>query len=231
MILPCIDLMSGKAVQLVGGRRKALEVDDPLSLLGRFAGFREFQIIDLDAALSQGDNDSLVQELCARVSCRVGGGVRSVDRGRQLLEAGARKVIVGSAAFSSQGVRHPFLSELSEALGPERIILALDSEGGRIVVQGWRKQLPYGAVEILRSLESYCREFLYTCVDQEGQMQGTDLQILRSLRQHTRHDITAAGGISTLEEIQQLNELGIHAALGMALYTGKLPVSELLKLA
>jgi len=227
MISPCIDLMDGKAVQLVRGRDKALEREDALAQLDAFTGFPEVQVIDLDAALGRGANDALVRRLCERAACRVGGGVRSVERAREVAAAGARKVIVGTAAFSADGVRADFLRGLRDAIGRERVMIALDSHGGRIVVKGWREATSLAAEDIVKGLEPYCGEFLCTYVDNEGTMTGTDLEWFGRLRGATSLPITAAGGIATMEEIDALDRMGIHAALGMAVYTGRLPLEEL----
>lgn len=229
MIIPCIDLMGGKAVQLVRGETKALE-REALAMLTEFAGFPEIQVIDLDAALGQGSNDALVQELCKQAVCRVGGGVRTVERAQQVAGAGARKVIVGTAAFSAAGVRHDFLVQMREAIGRDRLMLALDSREGRIVVKGWRESTNLTAEEVVRQMEPYCSEFLCTFVDREGTMTGTDLEWFARLRAATQLPITAAGGIHTIEEIRALASMGIHAALGMAVYTGKLGLDELRQL-
>jgi phosphoribosylformimino-5-aminoimidazole carboxamide ribonucleotide (ProFAR) isomerase len=218
--------MGGKAVQLVRGRFKALERDVP-AMLKQFAGFPEIQVIDLDAALEQGSNDWMVQELCKRAACRVGGGVRTVERALELVVAGARKVIVSSAAFSEAGIEHDFLKSLVKAIDRERIMIAVDSKAGRIVVKGWRRSTSLTAEEVVRQLEPYCGEFLCTFVDREGTMSGTDLDWFRRLRAATVLPITAAGGIHTMEEIRALSALGIHCAIGMAVYTGKLSLDEL----
>jgi phosphoribosylformimino-5-aminoimidazole carboxamide ribotide isomerase len=227
MIIPCIDLMEGKVVQLVQGKEKALEGDPPAEMLRRFARFPEIQVIDLDAAMGRGANDELVEFLAARAACRVGGGVRTIERARRLVAQGARKVIVGTAAFSSHGPNQGFLEMLAAAIGRERVIIALDSKDGRIVVKGWREATGFSAEEMVRRLEPYCSGFLCTYVDKEGMMQGTDLDWFRRLREATSLELTAAGGISTLEEIQELARLGIHAALGMAIYTGRLSLETL----
>jgi phosphoribosylformimino-5-aminoimidazole carboxamide ribotide isomerase len=226
MIIPCIDLMAGKAVQLVRGREKALECD-ALDQLERFLGFPEIQLIDLDAALGQGDNDALVTELCARGRCRVGGGVRTAERARRLTGAGAHRIIVGTAAFGSSGVNADFLENARAAVGRERLIVALDSEKGRIVVKGWREATAFSAEDVVRMLEPYCGEFLCTYVDREGTMSGTDLDWFRRLRAATALPITAAGGIYTMDEIRALDLMGVHAALGMAVYTGRLRLDDL----
>jgi phosphoribosylformimino-5-aminoimidazole carboxamide ribotide isomerase len=227
VIIPCIDLMDGKVVQLVQGREKALEGGTPAEMLQRFAAFPEIQVIDLDAAIGRGSNNGLVEFLAARARTRVGGGVRNVERARSLIACGAHKVIVGTAAFCAAGVNSAFLSELAEAIGRERVLVALDSKEGRIVVKGWREATSFTAEEVLASLEPYCGGFLCTYVDKEGMLEGTDLEWYRRLRAATSLELTAAGGITTVAEIRELARLGIHAALGMAIYTGRLNLDEL----
>ena len=227
MIIPCIDLMDGKVVQLVQGREKALEGPPPLEMLQRFAAFPEIQVIDLDAALGRGSNDALVELLASRAVARVGGGVRTAERARRLVDRGASKVIVGTAAFGAAGVNGAFLGELARAIGRGRVLVALDSQGGKIVVKGWREATGLTAEDVIRPLEPYCAGFLCTFVDREGTLEGTDLDWFRRLRALTGHELTAAGGISSLDEIRRLQALGIHSALGMAVYTGKLSLEEL----
>ena len=230
MIIPCIDLMGGKVVQLVQGREKALEGDPPLAMLEKFAAFAEIQVIDLDAAIGTGSNDGLVRLLASHARTRVGGGVRTVERAESLVEQGARKIIVGTSAFHADGIHVQFLTELVEAVGKERLIVALDSKGGRIVVKGWRESLALTAEQVLQSLEPFCSGFLCTYVDKEGMMQGTDLDWFRRLRAATRLELTAAGGITTLEEVRELLRINVHAALGMAIYTGRLDLGELARI-
>jgi phosphoribosylformimino-5-aminoimidazole carboxamide ribotide isomerase len=226
MIVPCIDLMDGKIVQLVRGRDKALELTDPDELLRRFSPFPEIQVIDLDAALNRGANHELVRYLCSRATCRVGGGVRSLERAQTLLEQGATKVIVGTSAFTSTGINEVFL----RTLPAKRTVIALDSKDGRIVVKGWREATPFTAEEVLRALEPYCSGFLCTYVDKEGMLQGTDLDWFRRLRATTSLEITAAGGITTLDEVRALLAMNVRAALGMAIYTGRLDLNDLKEL-
>ncbi len=227
MILPCIDLMDGKVVQLVQGREKALEGDPPLEMVKKFAAFPEIQVIDLDAAMGRGSNDDLVRLLAGAAAIRVGGGVRTAARARALVEQGARKVIVGTAAFHSGGVNREFLAEAVAAVGRERLVVALDSIEGRIVVKGWREATGLAAAEVMDQLEPYCSGFLCTYVDKEGMLQGTDLEWFRRLRAATSLELTAAGGITTMEEVRALAEMGVNAALGMAIYTGRLDLEEL----
>lgn len=222
MIIPCIDLMGGKVVQLIQGREKALEVDSPQVMLEKFAAFQEIQVIDLDAAMGTGANDHLVQLIASQAKCRIGGGVRSPDRALALIQQGAYKVIVGTAAFN-----RPVLEQISAAVGPDRLIVALDSKGGHVVIEGWRQSTPRTAEELIPELEPYCSGFLCTYVDKEGMLQGTDLAWFSSLRAATRMEITAAGGITTLEDIQALDALDIHSAVGMAIYTGRLSLETL----
>lgn len=221
MIIPCIDLMGGKAVQLVQGRDKALEAD-ALEMVEKFCAFPQLQLIDLDAATGAGSNDYLVARIATSATCRIGGGVRNAARAAKLIEQGAYRVIVGTAAFN-----RPVLEEIAARVGRERVVIALDSRGGRIVINGWRESTPLSAEEVIRDLELYCSGFLCTFVDKEGMMQGTDLNWFRRLRSATDHELTAAGGITTIEEIEALDALRIHAALGMAIYRGRLNLSEL----
>ena len=226
MLIPSIDLMGGKVVQLVQGRDKALEGDAPLAMLEKFAAFPEIQVIDLDAAMSQGSNHEIVELLASRARTRVGGGVRTAERFHQLIASGAHRVIVGTAAFLSGGIHTAFLSQLD----PTRTVIALDSKAGKIVVQGWRESTNLTAEQVVKLLEPYCSGFLCTDVDREGMMQGTDLDWFHRLRAATSHELTAAGGITTLDEIRQLTSLGIHCALGMAIYTGRLDLAELARM-
>jgi len=220
--------MDGKVVQLVQGREKALEADSPEEMLRRFAAFPQIQVIDLDAAMGRGANDELVEMLAAQAVTRVGGGVRTVARAQALIAQGAFRVIVGTSALNKDGPNHAFLQPLVDAIGRERIVLALDSKDGHIVVKGWREATEFTAEELIRQLDPYCSGFLCTYVDKEGMMQGTDLDWFRRLRACTDLELTAAGGITTIDDIQALDEMGIHAAVGMAIYTGRLNLKELL---
>ncbi len=227
MIIPCIDLMDGKVVQLVQGREKALEGGSPDEMLEKFHGFPVIQVIDLDAAIGQGANDAMVEYIAAKAHVRVGGGVRTAERARQLMEQGAKKVIVGTAAFSADGPNRALLTEIAEAVGAAKVLIAVDSKEGRIVVKGWREATNFTAEEMIRELEPYCGGFLCTYVDKEGMMQGTDLDWFKRLRDCTDLELTAAGGITTYDDIVALEKLNIHAALGMAIYTGRLDLERL----
>lgn len=214
--------MDGKVVQLVQGKEKALEGGSPAEMLRKFAAFPQIQVIDLDAAIGGGDNSTLVEFLANRAQCRVGGGVRSAGRAQKLIAQGAHRIIVGTAAFD-----RPVLEEIVAAVGPDRIVIALDSKGGRIVIKGWREGTDLSAEAVIRDFEPFCSGFLCTYVDKEGMMQGTDLDWFRRLRSVTDHEITAAGGITTMEDIDALEGINVHAALGMAIYTGRLKLSDL----
>jgi phosphoribosylformimino-5-aminoimidazole carboxamide ribotide isomerase len=227
MIIPCIDLMDGKVVQLVQGRDKALEGDSPEEMLRRFAAFPQIQVIDLDAAMGRGANDQLVEMLASKAVVRAGGGVRTVERAQTLIAEGAYRVIVGTSAFAAAGPDHAFLTSLLDGVGRGRIVLALDSKAGNIVVRGWREATTLTAEDVIHQLEPYCSGFLCTYVDKEGMMQGTDLDWFRRLRAATDLEITAAGGITTIEDIRALDEMNIHSAVGMAIYTGRLDLAEL----
>jgi len=231
LIFPCIDLMDGKVVQLVQGREKVLEADSPDEMLRRFAAFPQIQVIDLDAAMGRGANDELVEMLAAKTVTRVGGGVRTVARAQALIAQGAFRVIVGTSALNKEGPNRAFLQPLVDAIGRDRIVLALDSKDGRIVVKGWQEATAFTAEEVIRQLEPYCAGFLCTYVDKEGMMQGTDLDWFRRLRAATDLELTAAGGITTIEDIRALDEMGVHAAVGMAIYTGRLDLKKLSGLA
>ena len=225
MIIPCIDLMDGKVVQLIQGREKALErpVDE---MLAAFDGFPEIQVIDLDAAMGCGSNGGLVKYIAERATVRVGGGVRTLERAQELIEQGAYRVIVGTAAFSENGPNIGFLRELNS----ERTTIALDSKNGRVVVKGWQESTNWTALDMIARLEQYCSGFLCTYVDKEGMMQGTDLDWFESLRRATSHELTAAGGITTLDDVKALTAMGIHCAIGMSIYTGRLSLDDLRKL-
>ena len=223
MIIPCIDLMGRKVVQLVQGRDQALELPDPLAVLEAFRAYGELQVIDLDAAMGRAGQPDIVRELCRRKPCRVGGGVRSVERAQALVREGARKVIVGSAAFTKQGICATFLESLLAAVPRERVLIAVDCLGDRVAVHGWRETLAIGPREALPALEPYCSEFLCTYIDAEGRLEGTNLEWFRKLRALTQLPITAAGGVTTEDEICALDALGMNAALGMAIYRKVFP--------
>jgi phosphoribosylformimino-5-aminoimidazole carboxamide ribotide isomerase len=226
MLIPAIDLKDGAVVQLVQGERLAIRHDDVFAWVRRFERFPKVQVIDLDAAMGSGDNLVLVRQIAGALSCRVGGGIRSVERARDLLAAGAQQVIVGSSLFKNGTVDLAFAEELAAAVGAERVIAAVDSRGGRVVVHGWKTALPFTPIEAVHALEPYCHEFLYTHVDAEGLMQGTNLDAIFEIRRATSRRLTAAGGITTKDEVEALDAQGIDAVVGMAVYTGRLDLAQ-----
>jgi phosphoribosylformimino-5-aminoimidazole carboxamide ribotide isomerase len=225
MLIPAIDLKDGAVVQLVQGERLAIRHDDVFEWVRRFERFPKVQVIDLDAAMGLGDNLPLVRRIAGSLPCRVGGGIRTVARAQDILAAGARQIIAGSALFKDGRVDTVFARELAEAVGAEQVIAAVDSRGGHVVIHGWKTVLPLAAVDAVRALEPYCSEFLYTHVDREGLMQGTDIGAILAVRRATARRLTAAGGITTREEIDELDAAGVDAVVGMAVYTGKLDLA------
>src|SRR5689334_1530622 len=199
MLIPSIDLQNGHVVQLVQGETLAIEAPDAEPWIQKFSTFPRVQLIDLDAARGRGDNSAIVADICRRLPCRVGGGIRSIERAEAVLDAGAHAVIASSALFRDGAVDVAFARELAEAVGVERVIAAVDSRGGRVAIHGWKTVLPIATVDAVRLLEPFCAEFLYTHVDKEGLMQGTDLDAILAVRRATSRRVTAAGGITTWE--------------------------------
>ena len=222
MLIPSIDLQNGHIVQLVQGEKLAIQTDDMELWISRFARFPKVQLIDLDAAMGTSSNLPLAKSICARLPCRMGGGIRTVDRAIEVLQAGAHAIIVSSSLFKDGAVDLGFAEALAAAVGPERIIGAVDSKGGRVAIHGWKTLLPITAVEAVKALEPFCGEFLYTHVDNEGLMQGTDMGAIMAVHRATSRRLTAAGGITTRAEIDALHAEGIDAVVGMAIYTGQL---------
>jgi len=222
MLIPSIDLKNGRVVQLVQGDRLAIESDDLEGWITKFAHFPKVQLIDLDAAMGSGTNDALVRRVAPRLPCRVGGGIRTLDRAREVLDYGAAAVIVSSALFANGQPNLEFAKSLSETVGRDRVIAAVDSKGGRVVIRGWKEPVAVTAVEAAKALEPFCGEFLYTHVDREGLMRGTDMEAVHAVAAATSRPVTAAGGITTREEIDALDAVGIDAVVGMAIYSGTL---------
>jgi phosphoribosylformimino-5-aminoimidazole carboxamide ribotide isomerase len=222
MLIPSIDLMGGRIVQLVQGERLALESHAIDEWIERFSGWPKVQLIDLDAAKNQGQNNELVARICAALRCRVGGGIRTVARASDVIAGGATHAMVGSALFKGGQVDLGFAEALAAAIGPDRLIAAVDSKGGQVVVDAWRTSLPITAVEAMQQLEPFFGGFLYTHVDREGLLQGTDMAAIRAVRAATTREVIAAGGITTMDEVDELDRIGVDAVVGMALYTGRL---------
>jgi phosphoribosylformimino-5-aminoimidazole carboxamide ribotide isomerase len=222
MLIPSIDLMGSRIVQLVQGERLALESQAIDEWIDRFRGWPKVQLIDLDAAKNQGQNDDLVARICRELPCRVGGGIRSLDRAVRVIVGGGTHAMVGSALFKGGAVDTAFAELLATAIGPSRLIAAVDSKGGHVVVDAWRTSLPLTAVDAMRQLEPFFGGFLYTHVDREGLLQGTDMEAIRRVRAATSREVVAAGGITTMEEVDELDSMGVDAVVGMALYTGRM---------
>ena len=226
MLIPAIDLQDGAVVQLVQGERLAIRDDDVFRWVKRFERFPKVQVIDLDAAMGSGDNLRLVRTIASSLTCRVGGGIRSVERAQDILAAGATAVIAGSALFKDGRPDLEFARKMADAIGANRLIAAVDSKGGMVVVNGWKTPLLVTAVEAVRALEPYCGEFLYTYVDAEGLMQGTNIPAILDVRRSTSRRVTAAGGITTQAEIDTLHAHDVDSVVGMAVYTGTLRIDD-----
>ena len=222
MLIPSIDLMGGKIVQLVQGEKKELEFDNFDYWIDRFSKYPIVQLIDLDAARAMGDNRSLVRRIVGRLNCQVGGGIRTLETAQELLKTGARKVILGSALLRDGKINTQHAHELADILGPERLVFALDSRDGKVAIEGWRKKTAVTAVDMISALEPFCQTFLYTHIDTEGSMRGLPMESVHKIRQATSRHLVVAGGITERHEIDTLDTMGIDAVVGMALYTGRI---------
>jgi phosphoribosylformimino-5-aminoimidazole carboxamide ribotide isomerase len=225
MLIPSIDLMGGRIVQLVQGEKLRLAFDDFEYWIEKFSRFPLVQLIDLDAAMRQGENSALVEQIAKRLPVQAGGGIHSIERARQVLAAGARRVIVGSALFSTEGaVNTGFAKELAAAVGAERVVAGIDTKDGRIAVKGWKAQVELTPDEAIPQLEPHVAAFLYTHVDGEGLLGGFPLEIATRLRKLTQRGLIVAGGIRSQREVDELDALGADAVVGMAVYTELLAV-------
>jgi phosphoribosylformimino-5-aminoimidazole carboxamide ribotide isomerase len=222
MLIPSIDLMGGKIVQLVQGKRKALEFSNLEEWIARFAAYPLVQLIDLDAAMGAGDNQTLVREFSRKLPCQVGGGIRSTQAAESLLSTGARRVIIGSALVQNGGPNTDFAQELAHAVGHDKLVFAVDSNRGRVAVHGWREMTALTPERMITVLEPWCEAFLYTHIDTEGLMEGMPLDVVRRLRQCTARQLIVAGGISTEQQVAELNSINVDCVVGMAIYTGKM---------
>jgi len=226
MLIPSIDLMGGKIVQLVQGERKALEFEDFEEWIARFSSFPLVQLIDLDAAIGTGHNRQLVSEFARRLPCQVGGGIRSVQTAEQVLAAGAQRVILGSSLVHNGRPDSTFAETIARAVGLVKLVFAIDSKGGRVAIRGWRELTSIAPLEMIPALECCCTAFLYTHIDTEGLMQGIPLDTVCQLRGSTRKQLIVAGGIASSEQIDQLDGMGIDAVVGMAIYTGQVKLGR-----
>jgi len=224
VLIPSIDLMAGKIVQLVQGERKALEFDNFSEWIERFRNFPMVQVIDLDAAMDNGNNQKFVAGLCAALPCQVGGGLRTIERAREVLAWGAQKVIIGSSLFPPNGIDLDFAKELAMEFGSERLIFSVDSRGGYVAIKGWKHNTGLRPADAMRQLAPFCSAFLYTNIDTEGLMQGFPFAVLDELRRATERKLIVAGGVTSSEEVERLDALGVDAVVGMAIYTGTMKV-------
>jgi phosphoribosyl-ATP pyrophosphohydrolase/phosphoribosyl-AMP cyclohydrolase len=234
MIIGSIDIQNGKVVQLKQGEELVLQRDNYLELAEEFDRYGEVAVIDLDAAMNKGSNLDMVKAILRKAECRVGGGIRTPEQAKELVSLGARKIIIGSAAFRTLqscddgrfGVNIPFLKAMSEKIGRERLIVAVDARNGEIVVDGWKTPTGLNLIEAAKAVEPFAGELLFTCVEREGGMGGIDLEPVKKLREAVSCLVTVAGGVCTLEEISGLAALGCDVQLGMALYTGKVSLAD-----
>ena len=224
MLIPSIDLMGGKIVQLVQGEKKALEFDDFEPWLKRFAKYPLVQIIDLDAAIGQGENRQLVRSLLRRLPCQVGGGIRTAERAREMLADGALRVIIGSSLIKDGSIQSMFAEQLAAQVGADKLLFAVDSKGGKVAIRGWRQLTDISAAQMIRALELWCSGFLYTHIDTEGLLLGMPLDVVSELRSVTSKRLIVAGGIRTQEEVDRLDVMGVDAVVGMAIYLELLKV-------
>ena len=219
MLIPSIDLMEGKVVQLVQGNRKALEFDDLQHWIDRFATYPLVQVIDLDAAMGRGNNHEMVRQIARQIPCQIGGGIRSINSARSTLELGAQRVILGSSLISEGAINTTFAEDISTQIGPDKLVFAVDSRGGYVSIKGWKEATTIKAAAMLRALEPFCNAFLYTNIDTEGLLKGIPIDVIRDLRQTTSRRLIAAGGIRSQQEVDALDAIGVDAVVGMAIYT------------
>ena len=229
MLIPSIDLMNGQIVQLVRGETLKLAFDDFDYWIERFSKYPLVQLIDLDAAMRQGDNRALIQQFTSKLTCQVGGGLRTADDGRRMLDLGAERVIYGSTLFGGDNPpdrkRHPimnldFAASLNKALGEEQLVFSVDTKSGKVAVKGWKEQVDLTPEEAVTWLENDCAAFLYTHVDTEGTMSGFPIDVAAILRACTAKQLIVAGGIKQQKEIDDLDAMGVDAVAGMAVYSG-----------
>jgi len=220
VLIPSIDLMGGKIVQLVQGERKALEFDDFNHWIKRFSAYQLVQLIDLDAAMGKGNNSDLVAMICKKLPCQTGGGIRSIERAHELLALGAKRVIFGSALLKDGAINIPLAAVAAKSLGNEHLTFAIDSRQGKVAIKGWKERTSVLPTEMIRALDQYCSAFLYTHIDSEGTMTGFPVSVARKLAALTRKRLIVAGGIKSQAEVDEFDSLGVDAVVGMAIYTG-----------
>jgi phosphoribosylformimino-5-aminoimidazole carboxamide ribotide isomerase len=224
VLIPSIDILDGKIVQLIQGQKKALEFTSFEPWVEKFSSYPLVQVIDLDAAMQKGHNRLLIEKISKELPCQVGGGIRSPEAAKAIIEAGARRVILGSVLVRDNQPDTQIAESFFSMLGADRLVFAIDSRAGRVAVHGWQDQTGLTPFRMIQTLEPWCGAFLYTHIDTEGMMQGIPLEIVRQLRSATQRRLFVAGGISSQREIEELNGLNIDAVVGMAIYTSRLTV-------
>jgi len=222
MLIPSIDLMSGKIVQLVQGEKRALDFDDFEYWIERFSKYPLVQLIDLDAAIGTGDNRHLLSRFISWLPCQVGGGIRDIATARQIEELGARRIIIGSALFQDGNIQRDRAAEFARAISPEKLTFAVDAKQGRVAIHGWRTLTAFTAAQAMRELNLWCGAFLYTHIDTEGLLKGFPAEVIPELQLATNRKLIVAGGISSMEEVHRLDSIGVDAIVGMAIYTGRI---------
>jgi phosphoribosylformimino-5-aminoimidazole carboxamide ribotide isomerase len=225
VLIPSIDLMGGKIVQLVQGEKKALEFDDFEYWIERFSTFPLVQLIDLDAAMGRSNNRELIAMICKRLPCQTGGGIREVARARELLALGARRVIFGSALLKDGAINTALAASAAESLGAQHLTFAIDSRQGKVAIQGWKESTAVNPKDMVRALDQYCGAFLYTHIDTEGTMSGFPIEVARELAALSKKKMIVAGGIRSRTEVDELDAIGVDAVVGMAIYTGAIPAN------
>lgn len=216
MIIPSIDIMNGKAVQLKQGKEKVLEREDVFELAKYYSRFGEIAVIDLDCAFGNGNNEELITQICKIAPCRVGGGIRTEEKAKRLIAQGAKKIIIGTAASQE------FLAKLPK----DKVIVAIDTKNGKITTEGWTKEIDKTPLDYIKHFDDYCSGYLYTIVEKEGMMQGCDVKAIEEVRKATKKELVAAGGISTVEEIVTLNKMNVSTQLGMCIYTNAVNLED-----
>jgi phosphoribosylformimino-5-aminoimidazole carboxamide ribotide isomerase len=220
VLIPSIDLMGGKIVQLVQGEKKALESDDFDYWIQRFAAYPLVQLIDLDAAMGNGNNHKLIAMICKRLPCQTGGGIRDVARAGELLGLGAKRVIFGSSLLKDGAINTSLAAEAATVLDTEQLTFAIDSRNGKVAIKGWKENTSLYPADMIRALDAYCSAFLYTHIDTEGTMTGFPTGVAQELASITKKQLIVAGGIRSRAEVDQLDTMGVDAVVGMAIYTG-----------
>lgn len=222
MLIPSIDLMSGKIVQLVQGEKKALDFDDFEYWIDRFSKYPLVQLVDLDAAIGTGHNRHLLSQFLTRLPCQVGGGIRDLSTAEEIAAMGAKRVIIGSALFADGKLQHELAALFARAISPEKLTFAVDAKQGRVAIHGWRTLTGFTAAQAMRELNQWCGAFLYTHIETEGMLKGFPAEVIPELQLATSRKLIVAGGISSMDEVRRLDSMGVDSIVGMAIYTGRI---------